>query len=212
MKLIRTSSLTVALAACLITSAIAADEPTALAVLASSDATLEAKANACDELGRVGTAKSVPVLAKLLSDDRLHDYARDGLERIKDPAAGTALVDALQTLKSSQRVGVIISLGDRGDQAAVPALAKIAKTESETSDAVGAALTSLAQIATAEATKTILTALATGDGDSKITAAKAALLAAQRLEKKGDKESATQLRKAVSSADLPAHIKQAAGQ
>lgn len=207
MKLIQPIAL---VAICLATSAIAADESSALAVLASSDSNLEAKANACDELGRVGTAKAVPVLAKLLSDDKLHDYARDGLERIPDPTAGTALLDALTTLESSHRVGVIITLGDRGDQTAVPALEKIAKSEAESSQAVGAALTSLAQIATAEATGTILAVLASGDADSKVAAAKAALLAAQRLEKKGDKTTATKLRGAVSAADVPAHIKKAA--
>lgn len=212
MKPIRTSSLTIIVAACLVTSAVAADESTSLAVLASAGSNLEQKANACDELGRVGTAKSVPVLASLLSDLNLHDYARDGLERINDPTAGAALLDSLTTLKSSQRIGAIISLGDRGDHNAVPALTKIAQSEAETTGAVNAALTSLAQIATADATKTIFAALTTGKGKSKITAAKAALLAAQRLEKKGDKKTAARLREAVSTAGLPAHIKKAAGQ
>ena len=107
----------------------AADEAAALAVLASADADLNAKAMACDELGRVGTAKAVPVLAKLLADDKLSDYARDGLERIPAAAAGEALVEALKTLEGNLRVGVITSLGDRREVAAVPALAKIAKAE-----------------------------------------------------------------------------------
>jgi HEAT repeat protein len=88
------------------------------------------------------------VLAKLLADAKLHDYARDGLERIPDPAAGAALLEALKTLKADLRIGVIISLGDRREKAAVPALTAIAKG---TGTDAKAARSALAQIASAEA-------------------------------------------------------------
>jgi len=188
----------------------ASNESAALGVLAS-DAGIHDKAMACDELGRVGTAKAVPVLAKLLADEKLHDYARDGLERIEDPAAGKALLDALKTLKSGLRVGVIISLGDRGEASAVPALAKIAKQNGKNKSAAGAALSSLAQIATDEAGKAILAVLAEGDAEAKASAAHAALAAAQHMERDSRKEAAGRLRAAVAKAAVPAHIKKAAG-
>ena len=65
-----------------------ADEASALSLLKSTSTSLHEKAKACDELGRLGSAKAVPVLAKLLADEHLHDYARDGLERIPDASAG----------------------------------------------------------------------------------------------------------------------------
>jgi HEAT repeat protein len=144
----RTKLLPLVLAGMITQVAMATDESSALAVLASSESALHDKAMACDALGRTGTAKAVPVLAKLLADAKLHDYARDGLERIPDPAAGAALLEALKTLKADLRIGVIISLGDRREKAAVPALTAIAKG---TGTDAKAARSALAQIASAEA-------------------------------------------------------------
>ncbi len=186
----------------------ATDEASALAVLAS-DADLYEKAMACDMLGNVGTDKAVPALAELLANEELHDYARDGLERIDAPAAGKALLAALKTLKGNLRVGVIITLGDRGEVTAVPALGKIAKDVNKV--AAAAALSSLAQIATNEAGEVILTVLAEGDEKTRVSAAHAALAAAQQMENDGRKLAAAKMRKAVSEASIPAHIREAAG-
>ena len=182
-----------------------ADEAAALKTLSGSD--LHARAMACDKLGRVGTAKAVPALAKLLADEQLHDYARDALERIPDPAAGKALVDGLGSLKGDLRIGVIVSLGDRGETSAVSALAKIANKPGVAGDS---ALSSLAKIASDDASDAILNALAKGDDAVKLSAAHAALSAAQRLDKAGNGKSAKKLRAAVAKADVPAHLKAAA--
>ncbi len=187
-----------------------ADEASALSLLKSASTSLHEKAKACDELGRLGSAKAVPVLAKLLADEHLHDYARDGLERIPDASAGKALIDALQTLKGNLRVGAIISLGDRREKAAVPALVKIARGKSEQAPATGAALSALAQVATDDATQAILSVLKKGEGEAKRAAARAALVAAQRMEQAGSSNAAQKVRNAVAKADLPAYIKQAA--
>lgn len=189
----------------------AADEASALAVLDAKDSTLHAKAMACDELGRVGTSKSVPVLAKLLADEKLHDYARDGLERIKDPAAGKALLASLATLEGSLRIGVIITLGDRGDEAAVPELAKIAMAEGKDAPVAAAALDSLAQIASDAAGEAILKTLSGGAAEAKKLAAHAALTAAQRMEKDGRKEAAAKFRQAAADAGVPAAAKKPTG-
>jgi hypothetical protein len=211
MKCYRLTRLIVFVVACMTISAKGAlDEAAALALLASPDAALQDKAMACDELGRMGTAKAVPILAKLLADEKLHDYARDGLERIKDPAAGRALLEALRTLKARQRVGVIISLGDRREKAAVPALEKIAKKKAESSHATGAALSSLALIGTDKAGEAILAVLAGEEAESRVSAARAALVASERMEKDGRQDVARKLRKAVASADVPAYVKKAA--
>ena len=121
---------------------LAADEASALKTLASEAKTYD-KAMACDTLARVGTAKAVPVLAGLLGDAKLSDYARNALENIPDAAAGKALVAALDTTKGAEKVGVIITLGDRGEKSAVPALKGIAKGDG---DAAIAAKRALAKI------------------------------------------------------------------
>lgn len=185
------------------------NEKSLLAVLKSEAGTYE-KAMACDDLGRVGTAKAVPMLADLLADEKLHDYARDGLERIQDPAAAKALVAALKTLEGSLRTGVIITLGDRGETSAVPALAEIAK-KGMGPHATAAALSSLAKISTDDAAKAILSVLAEGSAEAKVAAGHAALMAAQRMDKDGRKDAAGKLRGAVAGADVPANLKEAAG-
>lgn len=180
-------------------------ESSALAVLNSDAGTYE-KAMACDALGAVGTAKAVPALATLLADEKLHDYARDGLERIGDPAAKKALLDSLETLKGNLRTGVIITLGDLGDAAAVPALTAIAKAGGDDKHATAAALSSLGKIATEDSAKAILAVLASGDASAQDAASHAALTAAQRMEKAGQKGAAEKLRKAAEEADPVARV------
>lgn len=184
-----------------------ADESSALATLSDSTTDLHAKAMACDELGRVGTGKAVPPLAKLLADVQLHDYARDALERIPDAGAGKALVDALGNLKGDLQIGVIISLGDRREATAVSALSKMAGQP----DTVGAsAVSSLAKIASDDAGKVITKLLSSNNATVKTNAAHAALKAAQRMDKAGNEKGAKKLRSAVAKSDVPAFLKAAA--
>lgn len=98
-----------------------AQEDKALAVL-GSDASPREKAEACRELARVGTGKSVPTLARLLADESLSQMARHALEQIPDPSANAALRDALGKVKGRLLMGVIHSLGVRKDTEAVQAL------------------------------------------------------------------------------------------
>ena len=179
------------------------DETTALATLAS-DAGIEEKARACQQLAIVGSAKSVPALAALLGDEKLAAHARSGLEIIKDASAGEALGKALD-LSGSLLAGVIVSLGVRREAAAVPALFKLAgSTEPGIRDA---AISSLGRIATPEAVENIRSLLTKGRPDHKIPAAHAALAAARKL----DPAAASALREFVRAADVPDHIKKAAG-
>ena len=145
-------------------------------------------------------------MANLLADEQLADYARNALELIPDPAAGKALLDAAGELEGDLLTGVVITLGDRGDEAAVPVLQKLA-TDSKCC-AADAALSSLALIANDKATETIIGVLEGGSGDLKIAAAHAALRAAEQRKAAG-KDSAALLA-AVLAADVPAHIKAAA--
>lgn len=112
-----------------------------LAVLQDPSATFAGKQEACHALWVVGTARSVPVLAKMLPDERLGNLARYALERNPDPAAAKALRDALARTKALALVGVINSLGERGDAGALPQLKKLAVSkEKPVSEAATAAL------------------------------------------------------------------------
>ena len=87
---------------CLVTLLLAssafAQEDKLISIL-KSDAPLKEKADACQELTRVGTRQAVPVLAPLLADEKLSYWARYALEPIADPSVDTALRKALGKLK-----------------------------------------------------------------------------------------------------------------
>lgn len=100
-----------------------AQEDKLIAVL-KSDAPLKDKADACQELARIGTARAVPALAPLLADEQLAHRARVALEPIPDPSVDAALRDALRTLQGRLLIGVMISLGVRKDTQAVEPLAR----------------------------------------------------------------------------------------
>ena len=100
------------------------DQEAKLIAVLKSDAPRKAKADACRELGRVGTRDAVAPLAALLCNEELSHMARYGLEPIPDPSVDTALRDALDKVKGRLEVGVIGSIGVRRDPKAVPALVK----------------------------------------------------------------------------------------
>ncbi len=172
----------------------------ALGVLASS-ADLHEKARACQELASAGGPEAVPALAALLDQEHLADYARSGLESIKDPAAGAALRKALGTLSGRQLAGVVNSLGVRREMAAVPDLQALVF---DAKRGVGAeALASLGMIGTTEAAKTLQKALTDGPADLRVPTAHAALVAGTQLAKDGKVAAARELLDAVVRA-LPA--------
>lgn len=158
-------------------------EAAALAVLASG-AGLHEKARACQELAVVGGPAAVPALAALLNQEHLADYARSGLEGIKDSSAGAALRKALPGLNGRYLSGAVNSLGVRREVAAVPDLQRLAV---DAKRGVGAeALASLGMIASPEALKTLQKVLADGPADLRVPAAHAAIMAAAQLAKDGN--------------------------
>ncbi len=181
------------------------DEATALSILASDT---EKKARACQALAIVGGPESVPALAELLSDEPLASYARTALEVIDHPSAGDALREALPELNGRLLIGVVTSLGVRGDEAAVPALQDLA-ADPDGSVAI-AAIAALAQIGTENALATVVKSLNQGSAELRISAAHAALAAAEKMAKKGNDKIADQLIASVRAAVLPEYIKQAA--
>lgn len=158
-------------------------EATHLAVLASGAAVHE-KARACQELASVGGPASVPAFAALLGQEHLADYARSGLENIKDPSAGAALRQALPKLEGRYLAGAVNSLGVRRDVAAIPDLERLALDPKR--GAATAAVASLGLIGTADAAKALERLLATGPADLRVPAAHAALAAAELLAKEGN--------------------------
>lgn len=159
-----------------------------LAALLGSDATRDCKQYVCRQLYVIGTAKQVPAIAALLTKAETSDMARYALERMPDPAADKALMDALGKVSGGMKVGMINSLGERRTAKAVPALAKLISAQ----DAVAAkaAVAALGKIANAEAVKALADAKGKATADSLPAVADAYLMCADRLLAEGDKEKA----------------------
>ncbi|UCE47540.1 MAG: ThuA domain-containing protein, partial [Phycisphaerales bacterium] len=94
--------------------------------LDSSKTTYAGKQFVCRMLRRVGSARSVPALAKLLDDEDLSHMARFALQHMPAPQAGAALRQALPQLKGDLKIGLIGSIGQRCDRKAVVQIAKLA--------------------------------------------------------------------------------------
>ena len=182
-------------------------EAAALAVLAS-EAGLHEKARACQQLAVLGGPAAVPALAELLDKENLADYARSGLEAIKEPVAGEALRKALPRLEGRLLAGVVNSLGVRRETAAVADLQKLALDPKR--GVAPEALASLGMIGTIEAAKTLRTVLAKGPAELRIPAAHATLAAAAQLAKDGNFAAARELLDGVVRALPPGILPSAA--
>lgn len=107
------------------------------------------KVTLCHELGRAGTKAAIAPLAALLENPELAHAARYALEMIPDPGVDAALREAAGRLKGTLLAGVLQSIGNRRDAAAVQVVAK-AVGDADQAVAVAAA-TALGKIATPEA-------------------------------------------------------------
>lgn len=176
-----------------------------LAALIASDADLQSKARACQQLAVTGTAESVPALASLLDDAVLGDYARCALEQIPSPAAAEALRTSLGRLKGRQLAGAVNSLALLRDSTAVPAIAAMSRDPS--TERESGALSALGLIANDEAVREIRAALT---GTERVPAAHAALAAANRLLGDSKRNAALELLRDLARAKPPIHLLEAA--
>ena len=172
----------------------------ALIAVLKSDAPQQQKADACIDLGRVGTKEAVATLAALLGDEKLAHMARYGLEPIPDPAVDAAVLAALGQLKGRTLVGVVQSIGVRRDAHAVGPLSKLLADPD--GEVAAAAATSLGKIGTAPAEAALKQAL------GKVPAAAEGLLRCAETAQKPSQAAA--LYDAVRAAQVPPSVKAAA--
>jgi len=109
--------------------------------LLESDATYDCKDFVCRQLYVIGTDASVPTLAKMLTDEKYSDMARYALESIEGAAADKAFLDALSRTEDRTQIGVINSIGMRGQTEAVPELGTLlGDSDAEVAKAAAASL------------------------------------------------------------------------
>jgi len=166
----------------------------ALGVLQSGAPPAE-KALACKRLAIYGTPEAVPALAALLGDEELTSWARIALEVIPGPAADAALRGALGKVQGRSLVGVINSIGVRGDPQAVVELS--AKLNDPNAEVASAAAVALGRIGGDSAIKALRPALAKASSANQSAVAQGCILAAEKLLADGKTAEAVRLYDAV---------------
>ena len=159
------------------------------------------KALACKRLAVYGTADAVPALAPLLANEQLASWSRIALEVIPGSAADEALRGAMPKLQGKLLVGVINSIGVRGDPIAVGAL--VSKLTDADAEVASAAAVALGRIGGDEAAKALEKALATALVGTRSAAAQGCILCAERLLAAGKYAEAVGLYDTVRKADVP---------
>ena len=124
-----------------------------LQVLETPGATYASKQFVCRLLRRMGAEQSVGVLGRLLRDVEMSHMARFVLEGMENEAAGQTLREALGELEGDLRIGVIGSVGARGDKEAVWILTRWVGSEDVA--LAEAAIKALGQIGGMEAAKAL---------------------------------------------------------
>ena len=163
-----------------------------LAEVLGTDLPRAAKDIICRALKTIGTAHSVPALAKLLHDEELSHMARHALETNDAPEAVKALVGAIDKAPKKIKIGIISSLGARGTGVPVAPLAKALRDKDAEISTAGAL--ALGAIGSADAAKALRSAKVTdanwGKTSVKIAVCDAMLQCAENMLAHGKKADA----------------------
>lgn len=179
-----------------------------LLVFLQSHVTTASKQQVCRSLSIIGTEASGEVLAGLLTDAETADMARYALERIPGQGIDEVLRKTLPKTKGVEKVGVISTLGMRGDMKSVPVLAELIGDGD--SEVAAAAVTALGQINSPEATAAISKAKDSTSGDLQLLVLDSYLNCADRLVDKGDVAGALRIYKELYTSQIPQQIRSAA--
>ena len=173
-----------------------------------SDGKRAGKQFACRQLSLIGTDASVPTLGTMLTGEDTSDMARYALERIPGPAAGAALLAALPKAEGKAKIGIVNSLGQRGEKNASAALGKLLDESDETLAAAAAA--ALGEIADDAACGALAKASGTAKGKVLLRVLDAYLKCADAMVKSGKKTEAREIYMALGKKDMPKPIRTAA--
>ncbi len=177
-----------------------------LSAMADPRATYGCKQFVCRMLRRIGTRRSVPALAALLTDSRLSHMARFALQHLPADEAGEALRTALGRTRGNLRIGLIASVGFRRDGQAAAALATLAANPDEATAA--AAITALGQIGSPAAAAALRKVAAPPARAER--RADALLACAEAMAEAGDKPAAADIYRRLADEGRPTFVRVAA--
>ena len=178
----------------------AADEVAELCAILQSDAPLHDRGVACRRLAVIGSTESIPVLATWLGDAELSHLARVALEAIPSPQVDSLFRQQLSTASGDQLIGIIDSIGNRRDAAAVESLALLLPQSAGATQA--ALLSALGTIASLESAEILLAQLKNPANPDVNAVADAALRCADRFAAEGKTADALQVYDAVRAAPV----------
>lgn len=155
-----------------------------LATILTSDASFDAKQFACRELVLIAGDEQVAALTALLGDEALAHYALLVLARIPGPIVNEALRRELPRAAPRTQIGIMETLGAKGDSESVALLA--GKLDNADANIAEAAASALGKIGTSPAVTALLKAYAPSAGERRLAYGRALLESAERLRVAGD--------------------------
>jgi HEAT repeat protein len=144
--------------------------------------TLAGKDLICRRLSLVGSAASVPALTALLGAPETSDMARYALERIPGAAVNEAMRTMLPKALGKRRIGIVNTLGQRGDAASISALAGL--IAGNDADAAIAAVAALGRIGDSAAASTLTAARPKSSGALRHALDEAWMSCAEHMERR----------------------------
>jgi len=186
----------------------AQDHVKQLVAILKSDASQKEKADACRELGRLGSREAVAPLAALLPHEQLSHMARYALEPIADPSVDKALRDAAGKVQGRLLVGVIGSIGVRRDAKAVRLLANLLRASDQ--EVAQAAAKSLGSIGNAPAARALLDALPNAAAVSQFAFCEGLLRCAEAQAAHGSRKRAIAIYDRLRAPQTPHQVRTAA--
>jgi len=180
----------------------------ALLEVLRSDTAAGAQRGVCKSLSLIATQQSVATLQAMLTGAETSDMARYVLERMPSGGADAALRGALAGSKGRTRVGIVHSIGNRKDPAAVAALAGLLKDPDEAT--AQAAACALGKIGGAEAIRALAGQRNSARARVRAEALDAYLVCAGRLAAEGRKSEAAVMYKELSAEGMPLPVRRVA--
>lgn len=180
-----------------------------LAAVLGADVPQAAKDAVCRALRTIGTAASVPALAKLLHDEKLSHMARYALQDNSSAEATKALVAGLTKASAKIKTGIASSLGARARSTEVPPGALAALLADSDQGVARAGALALGEIGSPGAAKALLGAKAT-DASTKAAIADSLLKCAENLHAAGKKAEAKSAFEKILASSPNASVKTAA--
>ncbi len=164
---------------------------------------LKERVDACRELGVVGTVAAVPVLVEFLADEEMSHMARYALQTLPDPAVDGALREQLGVLKGRRLLGVMSSLGARGDAGSVRLLGRY--LGSEDMEVKGAAARAMGRIGGERAARLLLGVLEGAAGGVRLDVEEGLLRCAEGLMGAGESRLALRVYRELLAGDGVEH-------